>query len=242
MDEPTSALVGARDRRSLRHHRATEEARLRDPVHLAQVRRDFPHRRSLDLPARRRGGRRRAHRRASTQADLVSLMVGRAVDQVYPTREAKWGEVVLEADDLSQRHRVRRRFVHAARRPDHRLLRPRRRRPVGSDAGPVRPWRDHARIGQDRRQAGRHPFSQRRDRRRSRLCPRGSPDPGRGAGVRHPRQHDARFARRPRPSRLHLLRQGTGDDAQVRRAACRSRRPIGSRSSANCRAAISRRW
>jgi rhamnose transport system ATP-binding protein len=36
-----------------------------------------------------------------TQPELVSLMVGRAVDQVYPTREAKWGKVVLEADDLS---------------------------------------------------------------------------------------------------------------------------------------------
>jgi rhamnose transport system ATP-binding protein len=36
-----------------------------------------------------------------TQPELVSLMVGRAVDQVYPTRQAKWGAVVLEADDLS---------------------------------------------------------------------------------------------------------------------------------------------
>jgi rhamnose transport system ATP-binding protein len=36
-----------------------------------------------------------------TQADLVSLMVGRAIGQVYPKREVKLGPVVLEADDIS---------------------------------------------------------------------------------------------------------------------------------------------
>ncbi len=36
-----------------------------------------------------------------TQPDLVSLMVGRAVGQVYPKRAVKPGPVVLEADDIS---------------------------------------------------------------------------------------------------------------------------------------------
>ncbi len=36
-----------------------------------------------------------------TQADLVSLMVGRAIGQVYPKRTVKLGPVVLEADDIS---------------------------------------------------------------------------------------------------------------------------------------------
>ncbi len=36
-----------------------------------------------------------------TQADLVSLMVGRAIGQVYPKRAVKLGPVVLEADDIS---------------------------------------------------------------------------------------------------------------------------------------------
>jgi rhamnose transport system ATP-binding protein len=36
-----------------------------------------------------------------TQADLVSLMVGRAIGQVYPKRAVKLGPVVLEADDVS---------------------------------------------------------------------------------------------------------------------------------------------
>ncbi|MFZ1964746.1 MAG: sugar ABC transporter ATP-binding protein [Roseiarcus sp.] len=36
-----------------------------------------------------------------TQADLVSLMVGRAIGQVYPKRTVKLGPVVLEADDVS---------------------------------------------------------------------------------------------------------------------------------------------
>jgi rhamnose transport system ATP-binding protein len=36
-----------------------------------------------------------------TQADLVKLMVGRAIDQVFPKREAKIGEAVLEVEGLS---------------------------------------------------------------------------------------------------------------------------------------------
>ena len=36
-----------------------------------------------------------------TQADLVRLMVGRAIGQVYPKREVQLGPVVLEADDIS---------------------------------------------------------------------------------------------------------------------------------------------
>ena len=36
-----------------------------------------------------------------TQAELVRLMVGRAIGQVYPKREVKLGPVVLEADDIS---------------------------------------------------------------------------------------------------------------------------------------------
>ncbi len=36
-----------------------------------------------------------------TQADLVSLMVGRAIGQVFPKRTANLGPVVLEADDIS---------------------------------------------------------------------------------------------------------------------------------------------
>ncbi len=36
-----------------------------------------------------------------TQADLVRLMVGRAIGQVYPKREPKLGAAVLEADDIS---------------------------------------------------------------------------------------------------------------------------------------------
>jgi rhamnose transport system ATP-binding protein len=36
-----------------------------------------------------------------TQPDLVSLMVGRAIGQVYPKRAVKLGPVVLEADDIS---------------------------------------------------------------------------------------------------------------------------------------------
>jgi rhamnose transport system ATP-binding protein len=36
-----------------------------------------------------------------TQVDLVSLMVGRAIGQVYPKREVNLGPVVLEADDIS---------------------------------------------------------------------------------------------------------------------------------------------
>ncbi len=36
-----------------------------------------------------------------TQADLVKLMVGRPIDQVFPKREVKLGEVVLEVEDLS---------------------------------------------------------------------------------------------------------------------------------------------
>jgi len=36
-----------------------------------------------------------------SQADLVRLMVGRAIDSVYPKRDARPGQVVLEAEDLS---------------------------------------------------------------------------------------------------------------------------------------------
>jgi rhamnose transport system ATP-binding protein len=36
-----------------------------------------------------------------SQADLVRLMVGRAIDSVYPSREGRQGPVVLEAVDLS---------------------------------------------------------------------------------------------------------------------------------------------
>jgi rhamnose transport system ATP-binding protein len=36
-----------------------------------------------------------------TQAELVRLMVGRAIGQVYPKREVQLGPVVLEADDIS---------------------------------------------------------------------------------------------------------------------------------------------
>ena len=36
-----------------------------------------------------------------TQADLVRLMVGRSIDQVFPKHEPKLGRIVLEAEDLS---------------------------------------------------------------------------------------------------------------------------------------------
>jgi rhamnose transport system ATP-binding protein len=36
-----------------------------------------------------------------TQADLVRLMVGRSIDQVFPKHEPKLGPIVLEAEDLS---------------------------------------------------------------------------------------------------------------------------------------------
>lgn len=38
---------------------------------------------------------------AVTQADLVKLMVGRPIDQVFPKRDVTLGDVVLEVDDLS---------------------------------------------------------------------------------------------------------------------------------------------
>ena len=59
-----------------------------DPVHQPQVRRDLPHRRPLHGVPRRRVGRRRADRATPARARSSRMMVGRAVDHIFPKREA----------------------------------------------------------------------------------------------------------------------------------------------------------
>ena len=123
-------------------------------------------------------------------------MVGRSIDQVFPKREVTLGPIVLEANDLVQRDRIRRSLVPASRGRDHRPLWPCRRRPLGGDAGLFglgALTRGTVRIDGKRSTSARPSDAIRAG---ARLRPGGPPDPGRRASVRHPRQHDARLARR----------------------------------------------
>ena len=110
MDEPTAALSHKEIEELLRADRAAQARRQGDPVHQPQVRRDLPHRRPLHRLPRRRDGRRGADRRHHARTSSCSMMVGRAVDQIFPKREAAIGAPVLtvsgyrhptEFDDIS---------------------------------------------------------------------------------------------------------------------------------------------
>ena len=178
----------------------------------------------------------------TTEAELVRLMVGRPVEQVFPKRDIALGDVVLEVEGLSNATEFADLDFDAAPRRDPRLLRPGRRRPVRGDAVPVRPHPTHARPRDAGGPAVRSGGRGRGDRRRHRLRAGGPPGPGRRPAARRARERDAGLARRLRARRLPVARAPStrrrarlGARLSVRAANWET--PVGS-----CRAATSRRW
>jgi rhamnose transport system ATP-binding protein len=93
-----------------------------------------------------------------TEQQLIAMMVGRAINQIFPKREAQIGPVVLEVSGLSAPWR------------NSRLLRFGWRRALGSDAGLVRTHAGEPRHGPYRSTTGKHAFAAGGNRPRHRLC------------------------------------------------------------------------
>ena len=73
-----------------------------------------------------------------TMDDLVKLMIGRDLKDVYPKRDPAPGEVLLEVNNISRSKLVARRVVQAARGRDRRLCRHYRLRPDRAGAHHLR--------------------------------------------------------------------------------------------------------
>jgi ABC-type sugar transport system ATPase subunit len=137
MDEPTAALS---QRRSSELYRIIEPQGRRqgDPLHQPQVRRDL---RIADRYTVFRDGEmvgRRPWPRITEPELDRPLMVGRDVTRPSQALEVAIGAPVLKSRLLLPSDRIRRHRLRAAQGRDPRLLRPGRRRPLGSDAGAVR--------------------------------------------------------------------------------------------------------
>ena len=117
----------------------------------------------------------------TSQDEIVSMMVGRAVDHIFPEREAAYRRAGAQRLRPVASDRVRRHLLRAAQGRDPRLLRPGRRRPQRGDAGDLRHDPDQRRHDHARRQADRAALGRRCDRRRHRLRAGGA----RPAGRRH---------------------------------------------------------
>ncbi len=178
----------------------------------------------------------------TSQDELVTMMVGRTVDQVFPKRQVPIGEVVLEVDGLSPPDRVRGHRLQPAPGRDPGLLRPGRRRAQRGHAGAVRHHATVPRPGPPGRAGGPDHEAERRDPRRHRLRPRGPPAPGCRAADADRAQHRPAAARPPEPqglprrrgrvrARPPLRRKASGQDGELVAARARS-----------SRAATSRRW
>ncbi len=89
-----------------------------------------------------------------TEGDLVSMMVGRAIDHLFPKVDTTPGETVLELQESLLSQRRARHQPHAARRRDRRHRRPGRRRAHGNGAHHLRHHARDLRRDPDRRQAG----------------------------------------------------------------------------------------
>ncbi len=108
-----------------------------------------------------------------TEDALVTLMVGRSIDTIFPKRPDARGEPVLKVAGLQPPHRVRRHRLHPAPGRDPRLLRPGRRRAQRGHAGAVRHHPAVAGRGQHRRPGRGDPRARpRRSGAASSTCPR----------------------------------------------------------------------
>ncbi len=92
---------------------------------------------------------------AVTEPQLVRMMVGRPVDQVFPKRDVPIGEIVLKVEGLSNATEYADVSFDLAQGRDTGPLRARRRRPHGSHAGAVRHHAHHSRRGDARGTASR---------------------------------------------------------------------------------------
>ena len=125
-------------------------------------------------------------------AELVQMMVGRRIENLFPKAVVPIGAPVLEARDIVRRPMTKRRQPHRARGRDRRPRRPRRLRAqrirpdrLRRHAGRIGRNPAHGRAGQDRLAGGGA-------RQGHRLCARGP----RRAGARPADERSAQFLAR----------------------------------------------
>ena len=170
------------------------------------------------------------------------MMVGRAVDQVFPKRDAADRRAGAHRCRPFASDRIRRHLLRAAQGRDPRLLRPGRRRPQRSHAGALRHHPHDSRHDHAGRQHDRAASRRRCHRRRHRLCAGGA----RQAGRRHrPADLPERVAAVARHALELRLPAGSPRSSRWRApipsgSTCAP--PRSARMSARCRAATSRRW
>ena len=178
-----------------------------------------------------------------TRDDIIRMMVGREITQMFPKEEVPIGEVVLSVRDLTPRRRLPRCLLRRARRRDPRRRRPRRlgalqrrRDAVRRDAGDQRHHRDQRPAGRDRL------ARQRRCATAWRSSPRTARRPAVPA-ARRAGEHADRGAAASATSRGGFVDRGElspalrGDE----RRRCASRRRACTSGSRTCPAATSRR-
>ena len=109
--------------------------------------------------------------RETTQREIVKMMVGRAVDHIFPARRScgRGGGGPARQRPLAS-DRIRGHLVRPAPRRDPRLLRPGRRRPERGHAGDLRHHQDDRRLHDAERCEPRPGIGSRSDRSRHRLC------------------------------------------------------------------------
>ena len=88
-----------------------------------------------------------------TRDDIIKLMVGREITQMFPKETVPIGDVALSVRDLSPRRPVPRRFLRSAQGRNSRLRRPRRLGAQQRRRDAVR--RDAGDLGHDRRSTAR---------------------------------------------------------------------------------------
>ena len=101
LDEPTSALSESEIERLFAVIASLKAAGRDDDLHLAQAGRGFPHRRYRDRAARRPAYRHPPDQGDQASGELIRMMVGRTLTELFPKETVPAGEEVLRVEHLS---------------------------------------------------------------------------------------------------------------------------------------------